>query len=518
MSNRELHWSHLATKTWDLLVIGGGITGASIQREATRAGLRVLLVEQRDFAWGTSSRSTKLVHGGLRYLATGDVRLVRESIRERERLLAEGDGLVTPLPFLLASHRREGLKRWQGRIGVAAYALLEGTLPDGNHRANTLRALVPALVDEPDLVGVPYAEATVDDARLVLRLIQESTVAGATALNYARVTGLLREDGQVVGATLKDTAGAHEATVRARAVVNATGAWADALRAHPPRLRPLRGSHLVFSAERFPLTHGVSFRFARDGRFVCALPWEGATVLGTTDLDHPTPLDTEPSISAAEVEYLLAAAQAEFPSLGLTRADVRSCYAGVRPVISSGERDPSKESRDHLVLAEDGLLTVTGGKLTTCRAIAQDALQALRSRLPALASLQKKGPFLDAAPALAADLPAPARARLQGRYGAAASRLVSETRAEELQPIPGTPTLWAELRWAARHERVVHLEDLLLRRVRLGLLLPHGGEAELPAIRALCQQELSWDDSRWEREAEAYLALWRTHHALPAEA
>jgi glycerol-3-phosphate dehydrogenase len=519
-TEREARWAALETP-WDLIVIGGGITGTSVLREATRAGLKTLLVEQRDFAWGTSSRSSKLVHGGLRYLASGDVPLVRQSIRERKRLLAEGNGLVVPLDFILTSHPKEGGKYWLGRVGVFVYELLTGRWPRRNHATNRLHELEPSLLRQEGLIGVPYDEAWVDDARLVLRILREALAAGGSALNHVRVTRLLREEGRVAGVELLDTVAQRTTTVRARAVVNATGVWADQVRAHlsaEPKLRPLRGSHLVFSSKRFPLTHGISFRHPRGDRFVCALPWEDATVVGTTDLDHRTPLDEEPSISPEEVTYLLEAVEAQFPSLRLTREDVVSSYAGVRPVISSGAADPSKESREHLVLDEEGLVTVTGGKLTTCRAIAHDALRALRRRIPELASLKAKGPFLDTPPALdEVPLSPQARLRLRGRHGAEAPALVAAARPEELTAVPDTSTLWVELRWAARHEHVVHLDDLLLRRVRLGLLLPDGGAAHLPALRALCQQELGWDDARWESEARAYLTLWRTHYGLPEQ-
>jgi glycerol-3-phosphate dehydrogenase len=518
---REALWGALE-QPWDLVIVGGGITGASILHEATRAGLKALLVEQRDFAWGTSSRSTKLVHGGLRYLATGDVHLVRQSIHERQRLLAEGAGLIIPLPFVLASHRREGRKRWQGRVGVAVYDVLTGRLPRGVYDSSTLHEKVPELVQEEDVRGVPYDEAWVDDARLVLRLLREAVVRGGAALNYARVTSLLREEGQVVGVELRDSAGERTATVRARAVVNATGVWADTVRAHlsaAPKLRPLRGSHLVFSRKRFPLTQGVSFQHPHDKRFVCVLPWEDATVVGTTDLDHTTSLDEEPSISPEEVAYLLESVQVEFPDLGLTLEDVVSCYSGVRPVIASGHDDPSKESRDHLVLVEEGLVTVTGGKLTTCRAIAHDALKVLKHRLPGVAALKKKGPFLETPPSLDdTPLAEDVRLRLRGRHGPDAPGLVAAARPGELEPVPDTSTLWAELRWAARAESIVHLDDLLLRRTRLGLLLPRGGEAHLPALRALCQEELGWDDARWEAETQAYLKLWRSHYSPPPPA
>ncbi|HEY0093686.1 MAG TPA: FAD-dependent oxidoreductase, partial [Archangium sp.] len=399
------------------------------------------------------------------------------------------------------------------------YELLTGRWPRRNHPTKRLRELEPSLVQEEGLIGVPYDEAWVDDARLVLRILREAVAEGGSALNHVRVTGLLREEGRVAGVELTDTVGQRSATVRARAVVNATGVWADSVRAHlsaAPKLRPLRGSHLVFSSQRFPLAHGISFRHPRGDRFVCIMPWEDSTLVGTTDLDHQPSLDQEPSISPEEVAYLMEAVESRFPSLRLTLDDVVSCYAGVRPVISSGASDPSKESREHLVLEEEGLVTVTGGKLTTCRAIAHDALRALRRRIPELAALKPEGPFLDTAPSLDdVSLSPEARMRLQGRYGAEVPALVAAARPGELAPVPGTSTLWAELRWAARGEGVVHLDDLLLRRVRLGLLLPRGGEAHLPAIRAICQQELGWDDARWDAEAQAYLKIWRTHYALP---
>jgi glycerol-3-phosphate dehydrogenase len=519
IDDRDTRWNALE-QPWDILVIGGGITGASILLEAARAGLKAVLVEQRDFAWGTSSRSTKLVHGGLRYLATGDVHLVRESIRERKRLLAEGQGLVMPLDFVLAVHRKEGAKRWQGRVGVSLYELLTGKWPRGTYDARTLHELVPLLAQEEGLVGVPYDEAWVDDARLVLRILREAIHAGGLALNYTRVVGLLREQDQVTGARVEDVVGQRDTLVRARVVINAAGVWADQVRAHlsaEPKLRPLRGSHLVFSHERFPLTRGVSFRHPHDKRYVCVVPWEDSTLVGTTDLDHDRPLDEEPTITPAEVAYLMDAVVNEFPDLGLTLADVVSCYAGVRPVISSGKSDPSKEPREHLVIDEEGLVTVTGGKLTTCRAIAHDALKSLRRRLPELATPGQQSAFLDTPPSLeGVPLSPEASLRLRGRYGADVLAVVAAAGPGELQPLlPGSSTLWAELRYAARHESVVHLEDLLLRRTRVGLVLPRGGEALLPTLRPLCQQELGWDEARWEAEAHAYLTLWREHYAPP---
>jgi glycerol-3-phosphate dehydrogenase len=320
--------------------------------------------------------------------------------------------------------------------------------------------------------------------------------------------------------------GERTAEVRARIVVNATGAWVDRLRGQigaPARIRPLRGSHLIFPAWRFPAAQVISFLHPVDSRPVFIFPWEGITLVGTTDLDHERPLDDEPGITPEEVAYLMAAVEAECPSLHLTLDDVVATFAGVRPIVSSGKVDPSKEPRDHVVWEEHGLLTVTGGKLTTFRLIALDALKAVRHLLPAqsVPRLDRKMPVLNP---VNVSLPGVehlhegVRRRLLGRYGADAPALVAAAQPGELEPIHGTQYLWAELRWAARAEGVVHLEDLLLRRVRLGLMLPEGGRALLPRIRAICQPELGWDDARWQAEEAAFIELWHTCYNLPHRA
>ena len=518
---REETWSQLA-QPWDIIVIGGGITGAGILREATRLGLRVLLLEQRDFAWGTSSRSSKLVHGGLRYLKEGKIGLTRASVHERERLLDEGPGLIDPLGFLLATYRGDHPGRWMYQAGLAVYDLLALQWSHQRYGAADFQKLAPNILQEGLKGGFRYGDAQTDDARLVLRVMREAVADGGTALNYVTAETLLRSNGQVCGVQVRDGVSGATATLSARVVINATGAWADRLRGQvgaAPRIRPLRGSHLIFSAQRLPLSQAISFLHPFDRRPVFIFPWEGVTLVGTTDVDHDLALDVEPAITPAEVTYLMAAADAQFPSLRLSVADVIASYAGVRPVIGSGQVDPSKESRDHVVWEEAGLLTVTGGKLTTFRLIAVDVLREVRHRLPTLPTINSEQSVLNQFDTqLSASLTEAQRRRLLGRYGAEAVAVVAAAQPGELEPLPGTLTLWAELRWAARAEGVVHLDDLLLRRVRLGLLLPAGGAAYLPRVRALCQAELGWDDARWQAEEEAYRALWQRCYSLPAAA
>ena len=509
----------------DLLIIGGGITGAGILREAARLGLRALLVEQRDFAWGTSSRSSKLVHGGLRYLKEGRIFLTRSSVLERQHLLEEGPGLIDPLGFLLTVYQEDHPGRWTFELGLSVYDLLALQWDHRYYSPQDFRLLAPHVATQNLKGGFRYGDAQTDDARLVLRVIQEAQADGGLAINYVKGESLLRsESGQVCGAVLCDKETGRRLSLPARLVVNATGAWADTLRKEvgaAQRIRPLRGSHLIFPAWRLPAAQAVSFLHPYDQRPVFIFPWEGATLVGTTDVDHGQEINHEPQISPEETAYLMAAVEAQFPGLGLTLDDVLATFAGVRPVIGSGKADPSQESRDHVVWQEAGLLTVTGGKLTTFRLIAHSALAAARSLLPDLPEVSADQPVLSSVqPDLLGSerLDEAIRRRLVGRYGQRAADLLAAAQPGELETIPGTHSLWAELRWAARFEQVQHLEDLLLRRVRLGLLLPQGGVGLLERIREICQPELGWDDGRWQQEVNAYQALWRCCYSLPERA
>ena len=514
---RQDWWDRLS-QTWDVIVVGGGIVGAGIAREAAQQGLSVLLVEQGDFSSGTSSRSSKFVHGGLRYLKDGAFRLTYQSVTQRQQLLRSGAGLVEPMRFLL-THYAGGRPSLQTMGAVLGLYDLMGR--QWTHRLTSLeqlRRLVPGLREEGLTASYSYFDAQTDDARLTLRVLSEAVGAGAVALNYVRAGTVLRDRTGVLGLELHDRELDRRASAYAKVVVNATGAWADRLRAAgdgSPRIRPLRGSHLVFSAERLPLREALNYYHPADRRAVTFAPWEGVTLVGTTDLDHTEPLDREPRISPAEVAYLLAALDHAFPTLVLTADDILATYAGVRPVIDTGKADPSRESREHLLLYEDRLLTVTGGKLTTYHAMAQAALRAIPANvLPA--GRGRRMNALDPV-TLSAPCPQPIRSRLLGRYGAAAQELLSTARPDELEPLPGLQVTWAELRWAAQHEAVEHLDDLLLRRVRLGLLTAEGGEHLLPAVRAVCQQPLGWDDSRWETEVDRYRQIWRRNYSVPTD-
>lgn len=520
----------------DLLVIGGGITGAGIALEGARRGFEVLLVEARDFAAGTSSRSSKLIHGGLRYLSHGQLAVTREAVRERRRLLLDAPGLVEPQRFLMAHYAGRAPGRLAMHLGLALYDWLGGTRTRSFHSRAECLTLAPHAARADLIGGSSYLDAKTDDARLVLRVLQEARGLGARTCNYVAVRELLRDAQGVCGARLSSTDtgtadSAHAGTssapidVHARCVVNATGVWADTLRTQlgvHPKLRPLRGSHLLLPLWRLPVAHAISLMHPRDGRPVFAYPWEGVALVGTTDLDHAAALDEEPRITPEEVTYLLEALHFAFPRLDLSARDVLATFAGVRPVLAGGAAEPSKETRDFAIVAEQGLVTVMGGKLTTFRAIAHEALRRVAARLPPSAGkVVASGADVIFAPtppsARLAGVPAWLRSRLQGRYGHSADAVIACAGPSELERVPGTLTLWAELRWAARAEAVQHLDDLLLRRTRLGLLCRGGAAEWLPHVKPIAQQELNWGEQRWNAECERYLSIIESCYSLPAE-
>ena len=518
--SRQQSLAQLAQK-WDIVIVGGGITGAGILLEAARRGLKVLLLEQHDFAWGTSSRSSKLVHGGLRYLKEGKFKMTRESVHERQSLMQEAAGLVDQQSFAFADYRGRKPGRWMFALGLAIYDLMSGKRARHYYPTDEFLQLAPHIASEGLNGGMCYVDAKTDDARLVLRVLQEALGFGAVAINYLAARKTLRaENGSVNGLELHDAESGESYSVHAKVVINATGAWADTLRqqqGEKAKLRPLRGSHLLFPAWRLPVAQAISLMHPRDGRPVFAYPWEGVTLVGTTDVDHSADLQIEAAITPDEVRYLMEALAFQFPQLQLTLNDIIATYAGVRPVIDSGKADPSKEARDHAVWLEQGLLTVTGGKLTTFRLIALDALKHVTSLLPHWKTSLQMTPLFSPAQPLEFDkrLSTQQAQRLQGHYGQHAAAVIAAAQDGELENIAGTETMWIELRWAARNEAVIHLEDLLLRRTRLGLLLRGGGQEILPRVRSICQMELGWSDEKWDTEQTAYLNLWQKHYSVP---
>ncbi|MGD9190647.1 MAG: glycerol-3-phosphate dehydrogenase/oxidase [Desulfobacterales bacterium] len=515
---------HDLQKNWDLIIIGGGITGAGILREATRMRLKAILLEQKDFAWGTSSRSSKLVHGGLRYIKEGHLMMTKSAVEERNRLLDEVPGLVETLGFYLPVYEEQKPGKRILKVGLTIYDIMGHKRKHRFLGVNELIEKLPNLNPRGLKGGFHYYDAQVDDSRLVLRLINESLSSGAEALNYTMVTEILRNtEGNAMGVKIEDMETHDGKIIYANAIINATGCWAEKLHPSPDpqrHLRPLRGSHLVFPANKLPIIEGLGFNHPVDNRYVFIVPWEGAVLVGSTDLDHNESLTLEPTATQPEIKYLMQAVHAIFPSLKLSLKDCISVFAGVRPVLSDGNRSPSEESREHTVWTDSGLVTVTGGKLTTFRRLAWDALKAAKPFLPPIKLPQKKDSIFSdvlSKPENGHGLTPEIWKRLYGRYGKSADKIAQTARTEDLVPIPGTQTLWAELPFVAQNEQIRHLDDLLLRRVRIGLLIPHGAKAHLKRIRKICKEALPWDRRRWKAEIGRYLEQWNHTHTLPTQ-
>ncbi|MBQ0831949.1 glycerol-3-phosphate dehydrogenase/oxidase [Marinobacter sp.] len=517
--------------TFDVVVIGGGITGAGVAREAAGSGLNTLLVEQKDFAWGTSSRSSKMVHGGLRYLGSGQYRLTRDAVSERQRLMTEAPGLIEPLRFIMPHFQRQfpGPRLFQMLLRV--YDWIARSKSRHFLTPGETMHWVPGL-NTTKLTGASgFTDAVTDDARLVQRVINEARQDGAWCLNYVKAVSVLRTNGEVSGVELQAEHDTSAFTVNTPLIINATGVWADRLQQpvdgqKPMTIRPLRGSHLVIPWKKLPVSCSVSLLHPDDKRPVFAFPWAGTTVLGTTDLDHNESLDSEPRIADEELDYLLKISNRLFPGTSISRTDVLSTWAGVRPVVTAeqkvaGTKAPSKESREHEFREDKGLISIAGGKLTTFRLIAREALAR------GLGGEELLRPENDPVFRPSASLQKPNHIshqnwqRLTGFYGSDLGSVLQAGPAQvvscasDLGSVPGE-LLWAEVVWACKQEDVNHLDDLMLRRTRLGLILPEGGRAILANVRQHCQSALSWDDEQWRSEEARYLALWAYAYSLPS--
>ena len=483
----------------DVLVVGGGITGAAVLHEVARRGARALLVERGDYASGTSAWSSKLIHGGARYLSAGQWRMTLESVREREALLRERPALVTPQHFVLPIRTGDWAHALAVRVAMLACDLMAGQTTSRRVGAAEALQLEPLLTDVAPGSAISYRDGVVDDARFVLALLREAREHGARTCNYTKAT-LTEADGRVTGATLVDHASGATRTVRATVTVHAAGAWAGAAPG-APRLRPLRGSHLVFAARDLPLRSGMVWLHPRDRRPVFAHCWLGAVIVGTTDVEHAD-VNAPAVMSLAERDYLMEALHAAFPSRTLTPARAISCFAGLRAIVMPpGARDapPSRMARDMALWTHPGFVGTTGGKLTTHRVTARAVLREV-SALGVTLAASPATPLL------------PVTDRLTAALGDAGASWVRAQPLADRAALLDTPFTMAELAWSLHHEQVTHLDDLLLRRTRVGLLVPHGGAALLGALERPCGDALGGDASRFRAESERYRAHWRLMH------
>ncbi len=532
---REERLAALEQTQFDLLVIGGGITGAAIARDASTRGLAVALVEREDWASGTSWRSTKLIHGGLRYLKTGSVKLVFESLAERGRLARLAPHLVRPVEFLFPAYRGRGLPVWIVGLGLTAYDLLALGHSPRRHRRLSREELVrwePAL-ESPSLSGgEAYGDARTDDARLTLENVLDAVSLGAAAASRVEATGLVHDDaGAVRGARVLDRESGRGFSIRSRVVVSATGPWADRMRSvdepgAAPILRLAKGTHLTLPARRLPVSRPIAFPDS-GGRLLFAVPDGPVTLLGTTDTDYAGSLD-EVVADASEVAYLLKEANETFPAAGLTESDVVATFASLRPLVREpGKRVEDTSREDVLVVSSDGLLTVTGGKLTTHRRMAVRAMDRAARLLAAVgvavsasgtgsrrfpgapqASLEQcVSEIVRIAASCEPPIEAATAEHLARRYGARAAEvleLVAENAALAQPLCPGLPDLAAEILFAARREDARSLCDALIRRTHLFWQAPNQGEEVLDRAASLMARELGWSDERRESDIAAY--------------
>ena len=533
---RDAALDALERERFDLLVIGGGINGAGIARDAALRGLRVALVEQSDFASGTSSRSSKLIHGGLRYLEQGEVRLVLEATRERERLRRLAPHLVRPIRFLYPIYTGGPVSKWKLNAGLWAYDLLAGIRNVRRHRmlsAAAAHRTEPKLRTEGLRGAGEYWDCWTDDARLVLETLLSARDEGAVAVSYARVVGFVKDGGRIVGARLSDRIGGRELTVRARAVVNATGPWVDAVSAldepAPPRLRPTKGVHVIVPRARIGHEAAIVLHAVQDGRVMFVIPWDACSLVGTTDTDHPDGAEP-PTVEPEDVTYLLDTVNHYFPSAQLTSQDVVSAFAGLRPLVAppagAGEAPSDVSREEEIFVSPSGLITIAGGKLTTYRLIAAEVVDRVSDRLVRTVDGRAIGP------SRTGDLPLPGGStppetlaaaaaasnghgvardvidHLAGRYGGrldAVLGVVAKDRALGAPVIPAQPDPRAEVVAAVEGELAMTLEDVLRRRTQLALFDPTGGAGAADEVAGLMAQRLGWSADDARAAARAYV-------------
>ncbi len=515
----------LGERSFDLLVIGGGITGCGIARDAALRGLDVALVEKDDFASGTSSRSSRLIHGGVRYLEHGHLRLVFESSAERRRLLRLARHLVRPLAFTWPVYAGARIPRWKLGAGLLLYDALAMFRNVGRHRrlsAGGVQEREPNLLRDGLRGGAMYYDASTDDARLTLANALDARAARAVTLNHVEARELRVDRGIVRGAVVVDRLadGARPIEVRASVVVNATGPWSDRLRgldhATRPAVRGSKGAHIVVERTRVGNVGAITLLSPTDGRVLFVLPSGEHTIIGTTDT-FTTEAPDDVRASADDVTYLLSAANSFFPTARLTTGDVISAWAGIRPLVPTDDATPRAATREHdITVSEHGLISITGGKLTTYRVMAAEVVDLVVKRLgrPPIATRTKDEPLFGGrmatfetevatAQSVVRD---PARARhLVSFYGSAwrdvwAFVIASRDGAE---PVGRSITL-GELRHAVLKEMACSPGDFLIRRTRLAVHTADHARALAPVVAAEMGQLLGWNGARIDAEVAAY--------------
>ncbi len=533
-SRRSVALAQLSQGPFDVLVVGGGITGAGIARDAALRGLKVALVEKLDFGAGTSSKSSKLIHGGLRYLEQAELALVFESVNERKRLMKLARHLVRPLPFLVTNYK--GDRRWLATLALGLW-IYDALCFFGNYKNHTTFGAKKTLSLEPALKqpglngGILYYDCVTDDARLTLECALDAQALGAVVLNHARA-GKLHKDGagRVTGVVVIDEETGQAVEVQTKVVINATGPWSDEVRAlagEPRILKPTKGVHLVVDAQRLPVRHALMMSSPRDKRVVFCIPWGlGRTVVGTTDTFFAgSPDKLEPTKD--DIEYLLETANAYFPGAQLSPDDVLSTWSGLRPLLAPEDESAgaSAVSREHMIYDSPGFVTIAGGKLTTFRRMAAEVVdQALlqlqvttksttaNRPLPGAQGLTESDAALDALVASldGAGLPEGGARYLAGEYGARAPAVLARTKVDPsaLERLdPELPSITAQVDEAVEHEFARTLDDVLSRRIPLVLRARDQGLGVAEKVAARMAARLGWSAERTAQELDRYRAV-----------
>jgi glycerol-3-phosphate dehydrogenase len=563
--DRRRALDRLGTEEFDVLVVGGGVTGCGVALDAAARGLRTGLVEARDLASGTSSKSSKLIHGGLRYLQQNDYLLVYEALHERQRLLRNAPHLVHPLPFLIPLFGKDGMvtksvaKAYSSVLWL--YDVTGGLRIGHRHRrigAEEALAHFPVLRTDRLVASFLYWDAQADDARLTLALARTAALRGAAIANYCPVAELVEDRGRVAGARLADGT-----VVRASTVVNAGGVWSAEVGRLAPSgddgisIRPAKGIHVAVRSERLPCDFASVLSVPGDKRSVFVVPWAADeapgpagpgryTYVGTTDTDYDGPLE-DPQCTPEDVDYVLAAVNA-WTSAGLTRDDVTATWAGLRPLISDARSARTADlSRRHKVIVSDqGLVTVTGGKLTTYRQMAADTVDAVLGARPGPAARvrrrfsrggghladsptarltlvggdrQGRPPTSAAATARRLGIPDSLFAHLAGRHGSETGEVLElcDGRADLARPIhPSLPYIGAEVVWAARHEMAQSVTDVLARRTRSTILDRAAAQEAAPLVARLLGDELGLDEAERDGQVADFTRLIEEERAAEA--
>jgi glycerol-3-phosphate dehydrogenase len=521
--------ARLRAEQFDVLVIGGGITGAGVARDAAMRGLRTALVERDDFASGTSSRSSRLVHGGVRYLEHGHLHLVFESSRERRTLLRIAPHLVRPLRFTWPVYRDARVPLWKLGLGLFMYDALAVFRNVHGHRLLSPKEVwgeEPALSRENLVGGASYYDASTDDTRLTLANVIAAEESGAVAINHAAVVRMIRDGERNVGAVVREERDESEVPVRARVVVNATGPWTDAVRAmdgdgdtRAHAVRATKGVHIAVPRERLATHAALTLLSPVDGRVMFALPSTATTIVGTTD----TPTDEPPDrvrASRQDIDYLLAAANVFFPGARLTPTDVVASWAGIRPLVASGfADDPASASREHRIdRSASGMISVSGGKLTTYRAMAAEVVDVVERSLGRRRSRAKTNvvplpggdirSFDETLRAAELEVGDSAVARrLVEAHGSRWREVAALTKAEPAlarRISKDLPYLLAEVVYAVEREMAMTLADVLVRRLHLAFDVADNGRSAARVAAAVLAGRLGWDNARARSELARY--------------